>query len=42
MIAKAIEGSIINTYIKKLRLHWGEYESADDGGLIRNDVPTLL
>ena len=42
MIAKAIKVSIKNTYIKKLRLHQGEYEWADNGGIISNYVPTML
>ena len=31
MIDKAIEGSIIKTYIKTLRLHRGDYECSDAG-----------
>ena len=40
MIYKAIESSIKNTALKKLRLHWSDYEWYDDGGLIRNDGST--
>ena len=40
MIPKAIEGSIKNAYLKKLRIHRGEYEWNDTGGLIRNYGPT--
>ena len=42
MIAKAIEGSMTNTSLKKLRLHRGEYEYPDAGIIIRNDRPTML
>ena len=42
MIAKEIEGSITKTYQKKLRLHHREHSWIDNGGLIRNDVPTML
>ena len=42
MIAKAIEGSITNTYIKKLKFHIGSYECADAGGIIGNDGPTMI
>ena len=42
MIAKEIEGSMANNYLKKLGLHQGEYEWADAGGLISNYVPIML
>ena len=42
MIAKARDIPITRTYIKKLRLHLGQYEWSDDGGIIRNDVHTIL
>ena len=42
MITKAINGSIINTYIKKIKVHWGEYELSDNGGIIRNNGPTMI
>ena len=42
MISKEIEGSITKTLIKKLRFHHGGYEWADDGGIIRNNEPTIL
>ena len=42
MIAKASEGSIIKTYLKKLRIHRGIYEWTDSGGLISNNVTTML
>ena len=42
MISKAIEGSITNNSLKKLRLSWKEYEWSYDGGLIRNDGPTMI
>ena len=42
MIAKAIKVSIKNKYLKKLRLHLREYERTYYGGLIRNDVTTML
>ena len=39
---KEIEGPIKKTYITKLRINLGEYAWADDGGIIRNDGPTML
>ena len=36
MIAKAIEGSITKTYLKKLRLHIREYEWIDSVSIISN------
>ena len=42
MIAKAIEGSIKNTSLKKIRLHRGEYEWANAGGIMINYGPTIL
>ena len=42
MIAKANEGSITKTSLNKFRLHQGEYEWYYDGGIIRNDGPTML
>ena len=42
MIAKAIDGSIKNISLNKLRLHQREYEWADTGGIIRNDGPTMI
>ena len=42
MIAKAIQGSITKTYPKKLRIHRGEYELEDSGGIIKNDGPTMI
>ena len=42
MIAKASEELITKTYIKKLRLHHGEYEWTDDGGIVRNYGNTAL
>ena len=42
MIAKSIEGSITNIYIKKLKFHIGKYEWADVGGIIGNDGPTMI
>ena len=42
MIAKAIKGSIKNTYIRKLKLHCRKYEQTYDGGLIRNDATNIL
>ena len=42
MIVKAIKGLIQKTSLKKLMFHQGEYEWADDGGLIRNYGPTIL
>ena len=42
MIAKAIEVSIPNTYITKIRLHRGAYEWKYSGVIIRNDGLTML
>ena len=42
MISKAIEGSITKTSLNKTRLHQKKYDWDDTGGLIRNDVPTML
>ena len=41
MIVQAIEGSITNIYLNKLRVHCGEYGWTDYGGLIRKDGPTI-
>ena len=42
MMYNAMEDSITNKYLKKLRLHQGEYEWACDGCLIRTDGPTMI
>ena len=42
MIAKKIEVSIINTSLKKPRIHWREYEWEYSEGIIRNNIPTML
>ena len=42
MTSKAIDVSIKNTSLKKLRLHRREYEWTDSGRLIRNDRLTML
>ena len=42
MIAKSIVGSTTRTSLKKLRIHRGEYEWADAGGLISDYGPTKL
>ena len=42
MIAKEIEGSIINNYLKKLKFYQGEYEWVDAQGFIRNYEPTNI
>ena len=42
MIVKEIEGSIKKTYIKKIRLHRGEYKWANFGDLISNDGPAMV
>ena len=42
MIAKAIEGSIKNISLKKLRLDQGGYEWAEYGGIIINDGPNMF
>ena len=42
MIAKAIEGSIKNTYLKKIMFHQGEFELAVAGGIIRKCGHTIL
>ena len=42
MIANDIEVSITKTYLNKLRLHCGEYEWTDAGGLKSNDRPTMI
>ena len=42
MISKAIEVSITKTSLIKIRLFQREYEWADDGSIIRNDVSTML
>ena len=42
MTAKAIYVSITKKSLKKIRLHQGEYEWADTGGLIRNDGTTMI
>ena len=42
MIAKAVEELITNIYIKKLRLHHGEYAWTDDGFIVRNDGHTVF
>ena len=30
------------TYLKKLNIHYKEYEWTDAGGIIMNDLPTIL
>ena len=40
--ANEIEGSITKTDINKLRLHWGEYDWDDSGGLISNNGPNMI
>ena len=42
MTAKEIEGSIKSKSLKKLRIHQGEYECNHNGGIIRNDGPTMI
>ena len=42
MIADSNEGPIKYIYLKKLRLHQGEYELVDARGLISNYGPTML
>ena len=42
MIYKAIDNSIKNTSLNKLKIHLREYEWTGDGGLIRNDEPNML
>ena len=42
IIHKAILGSITKTYADKLRLHRGEYEWSDAGGMIRIYAHTIL
>ena len=42
MISKAIEVSISKTYLKKIRLHWGEYECYGAEGITQNDEPTMI
>ena len=42
VIYKPIDVSMTNTSVKKLRLHQREYEWADYGGLINNDVPAII
>ena len=42
MIYKTIKGSIKNISIKKLRINWREYDWNDTGGLIRNDITTII
>ena len=40
MIAKEIEGSITKEFIKKIRLHRGEYKCTDSGGIMISDGTT--
>ena len=42
MISKLIEIPITKIYFNKLRLHYWVYEWAYDGGIIRNDGPTMI
>ena len=42
MIAKAIEDSITKISLNTFRLHRGEYEWDDTGGIISNYGPTML
>ena len=42
MIDKEIEGSITKKYLKKPRLHQGEYEWSDSGGIKSNYRPTMI
>ena len=42
MTAKAIDGSITKTSFKKFRLNFGVYEWTCDGGIMINDVTTML
>ena len=42
MKAKAIESSINKTSLKKLRLHYGEYQWKYAGVIIRNDGTIML
>ena len=42
MLSKEIDGSIIKTSLNKLRLHCGEYECAEAGGILSNDGHTML
>ena len=40
-VYKEIEGSILNTSLKKLRINCNDYEWGDPEGLISNDLPTM-
>ena len=42
MIDKAIDGSIKKYLFKKLMLPQGECKWDDTGGILRNDIPTML
>ena len=42
IISKSIEGSITKTSLNKLIIHRREYKWSEDGGLIRNSVPTMI
>ena len=42
MISKAIDVSITNISLKKLRLYQGWYKWYDTQGLISNDGPTII
>ena len=42
MIAKAVESSITKTSLKNSSLHRRGYEWTDAGGIISNDVTTML
>ena len=42
MIAKEIEGPITKEFIKKIRLHRGEYECTDSGGIMMSDGTTMI
>ena len=42
MVSKSIEGSITKTYLKKIRLHNGEYYWTYDWGLKSNDGTNMI
>ena len=42
MIDKAIDGSIKKYLFKKLMLPQGECKWDDTGGILRNDIPTMI
>ena len=42
MIYKAIDNSIKNTSLNKLKIHLREYEWTGSVGIIRNDGPTMM